>query len=67
MAATPDLTAAAAAAGSSGLIPDAEPVPVTLALQDGGAVGAFGWGVLERLLDEPRLRIAVVSGASAGR
>jgi NTE family protein len=42
------------------------PRPVTLALQGGGALGAFTWGVLDRLLDEPRLRIAVVSGASAG-
>src|SRR4051812_35514382 len=40
--------------------------PVTLALQGGGALGAFTWGVLDRLLDEPRLRIAVASGASAG-
>ena len=40
--------------------------PVTLALQGGGALGAFSWGVLDRLLDEPRLRIAVASGASAG-
>src|SRR5690349_7659220 len=40
--------------------------PVTLALQGGGALGAFGWGVLDRLLEEPRLRLAVVSGASAG-
>ena len=40
--------------------------PVALALQGGGALGAFTWGVLERLLDEPRLRIAAASGASAG-
>src|SRR4051812_50013207 len=40
--------------------------PVTLALQGGGALGAFSWGVLDRLLDEPSLRIAVASGASAG-
>lgn len=40
--------------------------PVTLALQGGGALGAFSWGVLDRLLDEPRLRIAAASGASAG-
>jgi NTE family protein len=39
---------------------------VTLALQGGGALGAFSWGVLDRLLDEPQLSIAVVSGASAG-
>lgn len=40
--------------------------PVTLALQGGGALGAFSWGVLDCLLEEPRLHIAVVSGASAG-
>ncbi|HYZ32695.1 MAG TPA: patatin-like phospholipase family protein [Crenalkalicoccus sp.] len=39
---------------------------MTVALQGGGALGAFSWGVLDRLLDEPRLRIAVASGASAG-
>src|SRR5690349_20111482 len=42
------------------------PRTVTVALQGGGALGAFSWGVLDRLLDEPRLRIAVASGASAG-
>ena len=42
------------------------PLPVTVALEGGGSLGAFGWGVLERLLDEPGLRIAAVSGASAG-
>ncbi|MBB5696121.1 patatin-like phospholipase family protein [Muricoccus pecuniae] len=40
--------------------------PITLALQGGGSLGAFAWGVLERLLDVPSLRIEVVSGASAG-
>src|SRR3954465_12669442 len=44
----------------------ARPVPVALALQGGGSLGAFSWGVLDRLLDEPRLRVAVASGASAG-
>src|SRR5690349_24600170 len=42
------------------------PRTVTVALQGGGALGAFSWGVLDRVLEEPRLRIAVVSGASAG-
>jgi NTE family protein len=41
-------------------------VPVTLALQGGGSLGAFSWGVLDRLLDEPDLHIAAVSGVSAG-
>src|SRR4051794_36046102 len=40
--------------------------PVTLALQGGGSLGAFSWGVLDRLLDEPTIRIGAVSGASAG-
>jgi len=40
--------------------------PVTLALEGGGSLGAFTWGVLERLLDVPGLRIDVVSGTSAG-
>jgi NTE family protein len=40
--------------------------PVTLALQGGGSLGAFAWGVLDRLLDVPGLQIGVVSGASAG-
>ncbi|BAT57914.1 patatin-like phospholipase [Variibacter gotjawalensis] len=37
-----------------------------LALQGGGAHGAFTWGVLDRLLDEEKLAIDGVSGASAG-
>jgi NTE family protein len=40
--------------------------PLALALQGGGAHGAFTWGVLDRLLEEPGLRIAAASGASAG-
>lgn len=39
---------------------------VNLALQGGGAHGAFTWGVLDRLLDEHWLEIAAVSGTSAG-
>jgi NTE family protein len=39
---------------------------VSLALQGGGAHGAFTWGVLDRLLEEPGLEIAAVSGTSAG-
>jgi NTE family protein len=40
--------------------------PVTLALQGGGAHGAFTWGVLDRLLEEPGLHIEGISGTSAG-
>jgi len=39
---------------------------VNLALQGGGAHGAFTWGVLDHLLEDGRLRIAGVSGTSAG-
>jgi NTE family protein len=39
---------------------------VNLALQGGGAHGAFTWGVLDRLLEDGRLRIEGISGASAG-
>ncbi|HYG88281.1 MAG TPA: patatin-like phospholipase family protein [Azospirillum sp.] len=39
---------------------------VDLALQGGGAHGAFTWGVLDRLLEETWLRIDGISGTSAG-
>jgi NTE family protein len=39
---------------------------LSLALQGGGAHGAFTWGVLDRLLEEPGFRPAGLSGASAG-
>ncbi|MWD27398.1 patatin-like phospholipase family protein [Aquicoccus sp. SCR17] len=39
---------------------------INLALQGGGAHGAFTWGVLDRLLEDERLEIAGVSGTSAG-
>jgi NTE family protein len=48
---------------------DPQPRParrINLALQGGGAHGAFTWGVLDRLLEEPDLAIVGVSGASAG-
>ena len=31
---------------------------INLALQGGGAHGAFAWGVLDRLLDEPKIEIS---------
>jgi NTE family protein len=42
------------------------PILVDLALQGGGAHGAFTWGVLDRLLEEPWLGIDGISGTSAG-
>lgn len=42
------------------------PRKINLALQGGGAHGAFTWGVLDHLLADGRLEIAGLSGASAG-
>jgi NTE family protein len=43
-----------------------KPVLVDLALQGGGAHGAFTWGVLDRLLEEDWLKFDGISGTSAG-
>ena len=43
-----------------------DPLLVDLALQGGGSHGAFTWGVLDRLLEEPWLTIDGISGTSAG-
>ncbi len=39
---------------------------INLALQGGGAHGAFTWGVLDRILEDPEIEIAAISGTSAG-
>lgn len=39
---------------------------VALGLQGGGSHGAFTWGVLDRLLADPKLEIIGVTGTSAG-
>jgi len=39
---------------------------INLALQGGGAHGAFTWGVLDQLLEDGRLAIEGISGSSAG-
>ncbi len=43
-----------------------KPVRVDLALQGGGAHGAFTWGVLDRLLEEDWIQFDGISGTSAG-
>jgi len=46
--------------------PEAWPPPrLSLALQGGGSFGAFAWGVLDRLLEEP-VSFNAISGSSAG-
>jgi NTE family protein len=44
----------------------ARAVTIALALQGGGAHGAFTWGVLDRLLEEPWLSIEGISATSSG-
>lgn len=43
-----------------------EKIRINLALQGGGAHGAFTWGVLDRLLDDEDIEIAAITGSSAG-
>ena len=40
--------------------------PINLALQRGGAHGAFTWGVLDKILEDGRLDVEGISGTSAG-
>jgi NTE family protein len=56
----------AAPKGARTTIPDGPVKTINLALQGGGAHGAFAWGVLDRLLEEPRIAFEAVSAASAG-
>jgi NTE family protein len=39
---------------------------IDIALQGGGAHGAYSWGVLDRLLDDERIEIDGICGTSAG-
>ena len=39
---------------------------LSLALQGGGSLGAFTWGVLDRLLEQDAIALDTVSGTSAG-
>jgi len=66
--ATPDKAASAPAAkaASAGTDHNKGTIAIDLALQGGGAHGAFTWGVLDRLLQEKKFRIEAISGTSAG-
>ncbi len=52
--------------GPRGLVGPRAEKCVSLALQGGGSHGAFTWGVLDALLEDGRLAIEAISGASAG-
>ncbi len=43
-----------------------KPKLINLALQGGGAHGAFTWGVLDTILEDERVEIEAISGTSAG-
>jgi len=58
--------APSAAPGPQGLAGSRAEKTVSLALQGGGAHGAFTWGVLDALLEDGRLAIEAVTGTSAG-
>jgi NTE family protein len=55
-----------AGAGANGNTRPAGEKVINLALQGGGSHGAFTWGVLDRLLEEPRLKFDGVTATSAG-
>jgi len=40
--------------------------PINLALQGGGAHGAFAWGAIDSILEDPRIDIEAISATSAG-
>ncbi|WP_246154483.1 patatin-like phospholipase family protein [Methylobacterium oryzihabitans] len=52
--------------GRSGFVGPRAERTVSLALQGGGAHGAFTWGVLDALLEDGRLAFEALTGASAG-
>ena len=52
--------------GKSAYVAGANSKKVNLALQGGGAHGAFAWGVLDKLLEDGRVTFDAVSATSAG-
>jgi NTE family protein len=64
----PDAAGAEApeAAPTEALAPPVAVKTINLALQGGGAHGAFSWGVIDRLLEDGRIAIEGISATSAG-
>ena len=52
--------------GGGGAKPKPNRKKINLALQGGGAHGAFAWGVIDRLLEEGGIEIEGIVGTSAG-
>ena len=57
---------AASSSRKKSIVSVSEKKSINLALQGGGAHGAFGWGVMDKFLEDGRLEIEGISGASAG-
>src|ERR1700689_1116332 len=57
---------ARAMTGAKASPPKKAPERLSLALQGGGSFGAFTWGVLDRLLEDPAIGFDAIRGASAG-
>src|SRR5271154_382223 len=55
-----------AAQGASGSSSSKQMKSINFALQGGGAHGAFGWGVMDKFIEDGRLEIEGISGTSAG-
>ena len=47
-------------------MPKHSPKPLSLALQGGGAHGAFTWGVLDRLVEQRDIEVRAITATSAG-
>jgi len=64
----PDETTRTRARGQprSAATPESEVKTINLALQGGGSHGAFTWGVIDRLLEDPRIAVEGISATSAG-
>jgi NTE family protein len=62
----PVLTCSADAPSRTKKPPTGAAKTINLALQGGGAHGAFTWGALDRLLEEKRIEIEGISATSAG-
>ena len=55
-----------AAVAAPAVISRNAPKRINMALQGGGAHGAFGWGVMDKFLEDGRVEIEGLSGTSAG-
>ncbi len=60
---TTSKSAGASGPGASSVVPKKT---INLALQGGGAHGAFGWGVMDKFLEDGRIDIEGLSATSAG-